>query len=69
MAKKDDLSFSEMQSRLDVILVKMQSADSDIDESIKDYEAGLKLIEEMEKYLNQAENKIKQIKAKFDNQP
>mgnify|MGYP001019077657 CR=1 FL=1 len=63
---KTEKSFRQMQEELDQILMKMQSADGDIDESIKSYEDGLKLIQQMEEYLSQAENKIKKIKAKFD---
>ena len=63
---KSDKSFSQMQSELDNILATMQSSNSDIDESIKNYEQGLKLIKQMEDYLGKAENQIKEIKAKFD---
>ena len=63
---KSDKSFRQMQSELDEILAGMQSSDADIDDSIKKYEKGLVLIEKMEAYLAEAENQIKQIKAKFD---
>ena len=63
---KSDKSFRQMQSELDEILAGMQSSDADIDDSIKNYEKGLALIEKMEAYLAEAENQIKQIKAKFD---
>jgi exodeoxyribonuclease VII small subunit len=65
---KSDKTYSQMQSELDDILIKMQSTDTDIDESIKNYEQGLKLIQQMEDYLSKAENQIKEIKAKFDKQ-
>jgi exodeoxyribonuclease VII small subunit len=41
-----------------------ESGDTDIDEAVKKYEEATKLLDEMEKYLKTAENKIKKITTK-----
>jgi len=54
-------SYREMSQQLEEIMEWFESGDIDIDEAIKKYEEATKLLDEMEKYLKTAENKIKKI--------
>ncbi len=55
--------YKTLSAELDAVLVSLQSPDTNIDEAMKLYEKGQKLIAELEAYLKSAENKIKKIKA------
>jgi exodeoxyribonuclease VII small subunit len=57
-------SYREMAEELDQIMQWFESGDLDIDEAVKKYEEATKLLNEMEKYLKTAENKIKKITTK-----
>jgi exodeoxyribonuclease VII small subunit len=65
MAKGDKPSYQTLASELDDILLELQQSDLDVDEAVKKYERGLMLIKELEKYLDEAENTVSQLKAKF----
>jgi exodeoxyribonuclease VII small subunit len=58
------MSYKEMSARLEEIMLWFESGEIDVDEAIKKYEEATKLLDEMEKYLKTAENKIKKISAK-----
>lgn len=60
MAPKDYQSLSE---QLETVLAKLQAPDVRVDEAVKLYEEGLKLIAALEKHLEQAENKIEKLKS------
>ncbi len=53
-----------MSEQLNEILLWFESEEVDLDEAVKKYEQAQKLIDEMEKYLKTAENKIRKIAAK-----
>jgi exodeoxyribonuclease VII small subunit len=57
-------SYREMAEQLDQIMAWFESGDLDIDEAVNKYEEATKLLEQMEKYLKTAENKIKKITIK-----
>jgi exodeoxyribonuclease VII small subunit len=57
-------SYKEMSKRLEEIMLWFESGEVDVDEAIKKYEEATKLLDEMEKYLKTAGNKIKKISAK-----
>jgi exodeoxyribonuclease VII small subunit len=57
-------SYREMAEQLDQIMAWFESGDLDIDEAVNKYEEATKLLEQMEKYLKTAENKIKKITTK-----
>lgn len=65
MAKSDRPNYQQLANELDGILVELQQTDLDVDAAVKKYERGLELIKELEKYLGEAENKVSQLKAKF----
>jgi exodeoxyribonuclease VII small subunit len=56
-------SYREMAEKLDSVMQWFESGDLDIDEAVKKYEEAKKLLDEMEKYLKTAENKIKKISS------
>jgi exodeoxyribonuclease VII small subunit len=55
-----------MKSELDDVLVQLQDENIGIDKSLALYERGLELIKLLEEYLKTSENKISEIKAKFN---
>lgn len=59
MAPKD---YQTLSNQLEDVLVKLQAPDVHVDEAVKLYEEGLKLIAALEKHLEQAENKIEKLK-------
>jgi len=59
-AKQKD--YQALNGELEEVLLKLQQPDVGIDRAIELYERGLKLIEQMETYLEQAENKIQQLR-------
>ena len=62
MAKK--VSYEEMVEELNEILDKLESNTCTLDESMKEYENGVKLINKLYKTLNNYEGKISIIKDK-----
>lgn len=60
MAKKtDEFDYRAKAAELEQIVSDLQSADIQIDDATKLHSAGLKLIGELEAYLNQAEVDVK----------
>lgn len=59
-------NYQNMQSELDEIMIALQQPELDVDQAIEYYQRGLELIAELEDYLENAENKVKEIKAKFN---
>ncbi len=66
MAKKDEINYQELKAELDEIMLSLQQEDLDVDEALKHYQRGLELVQQLEDYLKTAENKIVEIKAKFN---
>lgn len=65
VAKADKPGYQTLADELDDILVELQQADLDVDVAVKKYERGLELIKELESYLAAAENRVSELKAKF----
>lgn len=61
-----DLDYRKLSSELEKIVDDLQTADLDIDEAVKCYERGLKIVKDLEAYLKTAENKVSKIKASFE---
>ena len=59
MAEKN---YQTMNAELSKVLAKLQDPDVDVDDAVKLYEQGTKLIEQLEKHLRQAENKLAKLK-------
>lgn len=62
MAKKST-DFSSKQAQLDELLGLLQNPDTGIDESIDVYKQAVKLIDELEEYLQESKNRITEITA------
>lgn len=61
MAKTESFDFRKKSAELDEVLAKLQNPDIQVDEAAKYYESGLKLIGELEEYLQHAENVVKKL--------
>lgn len=59
------VSYGDLNEELNNILVQLQSSELEIDDAIKTYERGMKILKELEDYLKNAENKVKKIKEDF----
>lgn len=59
----DKENYQDLSEKLDDVLAKLQAPDVHVDEAVKLYEEGLKLIAVLEKHLKQAENKIEKLQA------
>lgn len=57
------VSYRELSDKLEQVMLQLQSGDLSLDEAIKQYEVGAKLITQMQTELQKAENKIEKIKA------
>jgi exodeoxyribonuclease VII small subunit len=57
-------TFRELSDELDAVLAQLQADDMDVDEALKLYEQGTKLVQQLEKRLATAENTITELKAK-----
>jgi exodeoxyribonuclease VII small subunit len=63
---KEQPSYNQLKNELNEVIVKLQSDDLDVEEALELYKKGQTLIEQLEKYLEKAENTVKELKAKFD---
>ncbi len=70
---KKTQSFEQAMKRLEEISRKLESGDIALDDSIKLYEEGIKMIEFCQTKLNEAEKKIQKLsknsEGKFDTEP
>jgi exodeoxyribonuclease VII small subunit len=48
------------------VLGELQRDDLGVDAALKHYQRGLELVQQLEAYLKTAENKVTELKAKFD---
>ncbi|MCX6727976.1 MAG: exodeoxyribonuclease VII small subunit [Candidatus Saccharibacteria bacterium] len=59
--KKDQKTFSERKEELNTALAWFEGDNIDIDEAIVRYKHAIKLVTELEEYLEKAENEIKKL--------
>jgi exodeoxyribonuclease VII small subunit len=64
VAKKSEFDYRRKSQELEDIVSKLQNPEIQIDEATKLHAAGLKLIDELEVYLNQAEIEVNKHIAK-----
>ena len=62
MPKKAVADYGELHTELGEVLARLQQPDVRVDEAVQLYEAGLKLVGQLEAHLQSAENTIKKIK-------
>ena len=60
--KKTEQDYQALSLELDTVLARLQASDIQVDEAVRLYEQGLKLIEQLEQRLTVAENRIEQLK-------
>jgi len=58
------INYHNLNEELDKILDELQSGELDIDDAVKKYERGQKIVSELETYLKSAKNKVTKIKIK-----
>lgn len=58
-------NYRQLSQELDEIIDWFESGELNIDEAVPKYEAAMKLITELEKYLKTSENKVRKINARF----
>lgn len=68
MAAKLKESFEDSLKKLEIISEKLESEEVGLDESIKLYEEGIKLSKLCFEKLNNAELKVTELKAAFDDE-
>lgn len=61
-----EIDYAKLSAELDKIVEALQSSDLGVDEALKQYERGMRLVKDLEAYLKDAENKVRKIKAGFD---
>jgi exodeoxyribonuclease VII small subunit len=63
---KPQADYAALKSELDQVLGELQRDDLGVDAALKHYQRGLELVQQLEAYLKTAENKVTELKAKFD---
>lgn len=63
MKADQKIDYKALRAELDEVLDQLQQDDTDIDAALKGYEKGLKLIGQLETYLQTAENTIKKLQS------
>lgn len=63
--KNTNPDYANLKNKLDQIVEDIENPDINIDQAIELYEEGMQLIQSIEKYLGETENKIKKITAKY----
>jgi exodeoxyribonuclease VII small subunit len=56
-------NYQAKTTELELIIARLESGELDIDEALKSFEQGQKLLTELEAYLKAAENKITKLKT------
>ena len=62
---KQKVKFKDAFQRLENIVSELESEDVDLEEALKKYAEGLELVKLCKGRLEEAENRVKEIKAKF----
>jgi len=66
MTTKTTPSYQELSAELDSVMAQLQAEDIDIEKAVQAYERGMTIVQELEKQLKTAENKVKKIKLQFE---
>jgi exodeoxyribonuclease VII small subunit len=61
----DKTNYQTLTSELDTILNALQAPDLDIDAALELYKRGQKVIKELEKYLQTAENTVRKLSSEI----
>ena len=66
MPKQKSFNFAEAFEKLNKIVEQLESGEVDLDKALKEYEEGLKLVQQCKKQLEEVENKVKVIREKYE---
>lgn len=66
MVKPQKINYKKLNTELDKIIEALQADDLDIDEVLSAYQRGAEIIEQLQTYLKQAQNKVSKIKSNWD---
>lgn len=66
MAMAKEINYQELSAELDAVLLKLQSDDVSVNEALKLYERGMEITTQLEKYLQDAQNKVTKIRASLE---
>jgi exodeoxyribonuclease VII small subunit len=61
MTAKKEADYQGLSSELDAVLSALQQPDVAVDEAVKLYEQGMKLVTQLEKHVTSAENKLEKL--------
>ncbi len=64
MADKNKFSYKDLNQELEEILNDLQANDQDLDKTLLRYKRGVEIINQLTKYLKDAELQIKKIEAR-----
>jgi exodeoxyribonuclease VII small subunit len=62
--KKLTPNYETLKAELDTIMAELQREDLGVDAALRHYQRGLDLVRQMEDYLETAQNKVIELKAK-----
>jgi len=60
------VNFSKSYNDLQKIVEWFEKGDVDLEEGVQKFEEGIALVQDLKKYLGNVENKVKQLKIKFE---
>lgn len=63
---KNEKSFAELYAELEEIVAWFEGEVADVDESLKKFERGAEIAQQLQAQLKQTENKVSKIKGKFE---
>lgn len=61
MTAKKEADYQGLSSELDAVLSALQQPDVAVDDAVKLYEQGMKLVTQLEKHVTSAENKLEKL--------
>jgi len=61
--KNKQVNYHALNAELETILADLQAGDLEIDEAVEKYQRGMEIVEQIQTYLKEAENKVKKVKT------
>jgi len=61
--KNKQANYHALNAELETILADLQAGDLEIDEAVEKYQRGMEIVEQIQTYLKEAENKVKKVKT------
>lgn len=62
---KKTVNYQRLYQELEDILKQLQVGELDIDQAVKAHERGMFILDQLRKYIEETDNKVKKIKANF----